>query len=119
MRLSVGMVVEGYVVDLDRPGAAGRVRRTGEGRRGQRARGVPVEVDLERTADMRLIVGMVVEGYVVDLDRPVVAGRVRRTGEGRRGYSARGKDQSGHSGQSETPAHNAPPRVRPGTPGRP
>jgi hypothetical protein len=38
---------------------------------------VAVEVDLEGAADVRLVVGQVVEGGVVDLDRAVVPGRVR------------------------------------------
>src|SRR5512133_846533 len=39
---------------------------------------VAVEVDLERAADVRLIVRVVVEGHIVDLDRSVVTRRDRK-----------------------------------------
>jgi hypothetical protein len=37
-----------------------------------------VEIDLERASDVRLVVGVVVEQFTIDLDRAVVTRRIRR-----------------------------------------
>jgi hypothetical protein len=69
----------------------GRRVRLKQHRGGQVALVVAVEVDLEGAADVGFVVGVVVEGDVVDLDGAVVARRV-----GRRGSELRDRNASRH-----------------------
>src|SRR4029453_6897427 len=68
---------------------------------------VAVEVDLEHAADMRLVVGVVVELDVVDLDGAVVPRRVRA----RPGQTGKEREQSrrtDHHCRTEQPASFGP-----------
>jgi hypothetical protein len=68
---------------------------------------VAVEVDLEHTADVRLVVRMVVEVHAVDLDRAVVPGRPTSL-SARLSGNARDETDGSHQHGDETRDH-APP----------
>jgi hypothetical protein len=68
---------------------------------------VAVEVDLEDAADVGLVVGQVVEGGVVDLDRAVVPRRVRR----RRRQLRDGHTSQHHCRQDDQPERLATPDI--------
>jgi hypothetical protein len=73
----------------------------------QRPQVVPVEVDLEDAADMRLVVRVIVERHAVDLDRAVVPRRpatlqgARLAGDGR--HEADDPDQHRHDAAERLP----------------